>query len=505
MIREKDLSSGRYSSRIGVGAATQFVGVVVQQVVKFLTNWLIGRLLGASVLGVFSLGFTFWSAVQMSYSGGLMRAIMRYLPHHVARDEVDQAGGVVKLGVYAAWIGGGVLAVIMYLLAGPVAIHVLNKPATAAVLRIFALAMPLAAVSCVIWATARSLGSLTFIVYQYMTVPAIFLVFVAPVAMLRGDASLLAWGFLASYLFPLLPLYTYFRRITNFLRSAGWRSVARPFAAFAGIAGLMWLAEFVSRNIDLFLVGRLRSAAEAGVYTIASRTSTLPSMVMVAFNTFFSPTVSALYANGRYEELRVTFRKASLWILIVGAPAIGILMALAEPVMRVFGKDFGVGGMALWILCLGQLINLGTGLISAALMMAGRQNSVLGANVAGVGITAGLCLLWVPHYGINGAAAAMAIAVVTVNLALCLWGYLTLHLSPLSGSYFKPLVATVAAGVGTHYLQPHLHSLPPKLLGGVIAFCLMYIVAMMLVGAKSEALAAMGALRQGMNRKRRES
>lgn len=494
----RDLSSGPVGRRLGVGAAFQFVGIVVQQVLKFLTNWLIARLLGASTLGLFNYGLTFWSSVEMSFSGGLVRTIMRYLPHHIARQEEEQAAAVVRLNLLLGWLGGGVLGLLMYLLADLLAVHLLGKPETAPVLRLLALAMPLAAVSGVGWATARSLGSLWFIVYQFMLLPAVFVLAIPFVAWRQGGASGLAWGFVVSYALPLIPLLWQHRRLTAFLpERAVLRPVLRACLAFLGVACLMWFAEFVARNIDLLLMGRLRTNAETGIYTIASRTATLPSMVMVAFNAFFSPTVSALYAHQRLEELRSTFSRASLWILIVGAPPLALLMALAQPVMAFFRPEFTAGALALWILCAGQVFNLGTGLISTVLMMADRQHSVLYSNLVGMVISGGLCLWLIPVWGVNGAALATAVTVVLVNLAQCWWGYRTLRVSPLSRSYPKPLLAALVAGLATSLAAPHCGGTVMQLVAGTAVFLVLYVLALLALGAKGEAVAALRALRPG--------
>ncbi len=498
----RDLSTGPVGRRLGVGAATQFAGIAAQQVLKFATHWLIARLLGASVLGLFNYSLTFWSAVEMSFTGGLIRTVMRYLPHHVARDEKEHAAGVLWLAAWAAWLGGGVLALIIFLAADPIASSLLDKPEAAQPLRVLAVAMPIAAASGVACATARSLGSIMFIVYQFVFLPLAFVALVPLVRALGGGATGLSWAFAASYMLPLLPLLTYQRRLTRFLPRPEVRPVARAAAGFFGTACLVWLAEYVSRNVDILMVGRLLTTTDTGVYTVAQRISTLPPMVLVAFNAFFSPTVSALYATGRLDELRATFRRASLWIMIVSAPVLGILMSLATPVMAFFGREFSGGALALWILCLGQFVNVGVGLISVVLTMVDRQRTVLACNVAGLVVSAALCLLLIPRYGIIGAAFGTTTLQVVVPATLSLFAHRSVGVSPFSPSYPKPLLAALVAGLATHYLAACLPPVLPQLLVGIPVFVGLYAAGMVALGEKEEALRAIRALREAARRRR---
>jgi O-antigen/teichoic acid export membrane protein len=515
MHQARDISKGQYGSRIGLGAAVQFAGVIAQQVLRFGSNWLIAHLFGPAIMGMFQLSLTSWSALEMSFSGGLVRAIMRYLPHHLAREEHAEAKGVVRVGLYTAWIGGGTLALVVYLLSDVIAMYLLKKPETAPVLRTLALLMPVAATSSVIWATARALGSFKFIFYQFMMVPALFVIGIAAVSAVHGEGRLLAWAYTLSYVLPLIPLWRYYHRLMAFVRDVTPRLPVRPFLAFAGLGALMWLAEFTARNVDLVLVGRMRTLSEAGVYGIATRNATLCSTVMISINAFFMPTISSLYSGGRMDEFRAIFRKGTLWILIVGAPLVVYAMSFSEPIMLFFGRNFGLGAWALWMLAFAQLFNQGTGLIASALLMADRQHSVLVANIAGIGVTFGLCMVLIPIYGLNGAAIAMSASVVFVNLTMCVWGYITLRLSPFSRSYFKPIIAAAVAGIisqnvvqrlplgGLSMGGAHLGKVLITLLVGMAIFGIIYVAGMWALGAKDEALKALQAVRSGLNRRGR--
>ncbi len=501
-----DLSAGNHSSRIGFGAAMQFAAVIFQQVVKYGTNLLIARFMGAGVLGLFSISLTVWTAVEMTLGNGLMRGVMRFVPQYVTRGETGRARGVVRLSLLTAGIAGTLIAVIIHLTAENIAGGILRRPELAPVLRIMALSMPLAGLSSVIWATARSLGNIHFILYQFVFVPVVFVCAVIPAALSDGEATDIAWAWNLSYLLPLLPLLLYLRRLlAPFGQVAAMPEVRRLFAFFA-VAGLMWLADFASRNVDIAILTMKRPVEEVGIYTMASRTATLAIMVMVSFNAFFSPTAAALHSAGQHGELNRLLRRASLWILMVGAPVLAAAAALSQPIMGLFGEDFRIGAPALIILCVGQVFNISTGLIASVLTMSDRQYSVLAANIAGLTANIVLCFLLIPAYGLYGAAIAMSSSIIIVNTTLCIWGHVTMGLNPFSKATYKPLCAAGAGGIAAWLALPLLApSGLVQLAVGIAVVAAVFVLVLWLLRGLGDLLHALELIRQGINKKARRT
>lgn len=451
------MSARDSSSRVGIGAAAQFGGTALQQILKYAANIVIAHGAGAAVLGIYQLALTAWIAVQRTFCGGLMRAIMRFVPHHIARDEKDAASAASTAGLKASWSGGIVLGGLLFLAADLVAINILNTPAAAPVLRVLGLALPLAAIHNAVWALGRSLNSLYYVFIQFVMVPASFLLFVggAVVYFANPQASLIAWALVGSYALPLVPLAIYYRSLRRNLHEIKRDYDSRPFFSFMGLTAVLSLTEFFSRNIDIFLLGRLGSAADVGYYAMASRTATLCVMVIVSFNAFFSPTVSGLYAADRLERMRELFRKACGWILLVGAPLVAFLISNAPDILLLFGEDFLVAVPALYILAGAQLVNLSTGLVGVVLLMAGKETLIVALNVLALGVNAALCQLLIPVYGLTGAAIGMGASFVFLNVVSIIYGHILFGLNPFSATFAKAAAAAAMAGVcNAVFLQP---------------------------------------------------
>ena len=122
-----------------------------------------------------------------------------------------------------------------------------------------------------------------------------------------------------------------------------------------------------------------------------------------------------------------------------------------------FGSDYAAGWLPLLILSTSQMVNAGTGAVGLLLIMTGHQNRVFW--ISGFMLLANviLNLLWIPRWGMLGAALGTSCAVSGVFL-LCLWQVKKiLHLWPYDRRYLKGLIAAsvTAAGLGLVNLLAH--------------------------------------------------
>jgi len=184
---------------------------------------------------------------------------------------------------------------------------------------------------------------------------------------------------------------------------------------------------------------------------------------------------------------------------------VALLISNAPDILSLFGPDFVVAAPALAILAGAQFINLGTGLVGVVLFMAGRQNVILGINLAALVVNAALCILLIPQMGLIGAAVGMASAVIFLNVVSIIYGHAVFCLNPFSATYLKATVAAVLAlVVNALLLRPLLAAGVIALGGGIVCIGLVYIVAVILMDGKRELSTALNSLRRGLREPGRE-
>jgi O-antigen/teichoic acid export membrane protein len=103
---------------------------------------------------------------------------------------------------------------------------------------------------------------------------------------------------------------------------------------------------------------------------------------------------------------------ACLPFVLVFGVAGGPLMGL------VFGTPYAAAGSALAVMTLAQLCNAVFGVASSALIMSGHERRAAAAFVAALLVHAGLGVVLIPRFGVEGAAWAYLGQMVVMNLVL---------------------------------------------------------------------------------------
>jgi len=165
-------------------------------------------------------------------------------------------------------------------------------------------------------------------------------------------------------------------------------------------------------SVDLFFVKSFLPAAQAGYYTAAQTLSILPhDLVAFTFSMVLFPLISKATYQGNSQKTRFYIKNAFRYSLLVLAPLV-VLIATTAPqlVSLLYLPKYAVAGVPLAILSLGvgffSLFIISTTIISGS----GKPN--LSALIGFVAVLASIAFNFflVPRYGLNGAAAASALA-----------------------------------------------------------------------------------------------
>ncbi|MDJ0784956.1 MAG: flippase [Desulfosarcinaceae bacterium] len=205
--------------------------------------------------------------------------------------------------------------------------------------------------------------------------------------------------------------------------SRNWLQTALP---LLGIS----LANLVIAQADVLLIGTLTNATEVGRYVPARRIGNLITVVLTSVNTIAAPLFAELYTQNRRTALQETVTRAARWIFMFSVPCCVLTILFAKPLLMVFGDDFVSSHQALQIIAAAQLVNALAGSVGFLMIMAGQQNKA--AAVVGCSAVLNLVLnyLWIPPFGILGAAWASFITTVLWNLSMLILTVRCLGINP---------------------------------------------------------------------------
>ena len=193
----------------------------------------------------------------------------------------------------------------------------------------------------------------------------------------------------------------------------------------------------INNQADMIMLGTMQEPSAVGIYTVASKASSLISFVLIAFNTSLAPVFASLYVSGDRERLQRVITKSSRLIFLAALPIATGLIVFGYWFLLLFGSEFVAAKTTLTILCLGQLFNAFTGSVAVLLNMTGHQND----TAIGVGTSAVLNIILnatlIPKLGSTGAAIATATSGILWNILLVFLVYKRLKIYATAVGNFK--------------------------------------------------------------------
>lgn len=183
---------------------------------------------------------------------------------------------------------------------------------------------------------------------------------------------------------------------------------------------LVELLNFAMVWSPMLMLGALAGTSEAGLYNIAHRVVLQMGLIPMVFASITAPRFAALYQQQDWLGLQDLVRHSTRLMLLFSMPLVVLLIVAGEPILTLFGAEFGSAYELLIVLLLGQLINIVTGPVGHLLTMTGHEQTLRNLLLLMLPFSLILCLLLIPTYGTLGAAWAIALPMVVENL-ICCW------------------------------------------------------------------------------------
>lgn len=377
----------------GAGAAASFV-----------LTLLVARLFGAGAVGLYQIGLTTVVLTTLLASLGLDVVLVRTLAGLLRHDRKGDAGAIFTAGRRTVLRRGLLVAAIIAALAYPFAFGLLDEPRAAPFILAFSPAVLLLALLKLNNGLLRVLGrvilsqSLEGVFYTSLAAGALALVWlgrletgpiVAPVVYVMAMAVATAISWMSA------------NRAVR-----GWPGGDGSLAARAGamIVGAPLLVQG-GDWLMLLAITTTDGVVQAGVYRVAVQICMLFQLVNASFATMAGPHIARASAAGERAEVLRTVRTSGLIGLMLCAPLIVAALAAPEWILGLFGPVFRQGSTALQLLVIGQTINVALGPVGTALIMIGRERTVLAVEAVATVTGVAIAITALTGIGIAGVAA----------------------------------------------------------------------------------------------------
>ena len=391
---------------------------VTSAALLYLTQVLLARWMGAFEYGIYVFIWT-WVLVLGGLSPlGLNLAVIRLVPEYRERGELDSVRGVTFGTNLAAFAIGTMVALL-----GAAGLW-LFEPYVA---NYYVLPLFLALVCIPIYALGDMQDGLgrgqawmsIALVPPYILRPLIVLaamigaheIGMPMTATTAAGAAILATWLAALLQFTLLSLRMS-KTVPAGPRTYDWRLWLKTSLPLWVICA----CELALQNADVLIVSSLMSPHSVAVYFAAAKTMSLIMFVHYAVGSAVANRFSALNARGDRDGLQAFVRDAVNWTFWPSLAAAVVILVLGQPLLYLFGPDFLEGYPVMLILVAGFLFRSAMGPSEFLLNMLGEQNACAMVLVFTAALNIVLNLMLVPAFGLNGAAAATALSLITTAL-----------------------------------------------------------------------------------------
>jgi O-antigen/teichoic acid export membrane protein len=449
----------------------------------------LARVLGAEALGVYALGMTVVGLAGVLAAAGLPQAASRFVAVYNATGELRKLGRFLWSALAVLLAANLLVGILVLLLKSWIAQRVYHTPALAPYMHFFVIIMVSGALTAFL---GQALAG-----YKDVARRTIITSFIGQSLTMGCTIALVTLGFgfkgylVAQIMSALVVLFLLCRAIWQLTSqparppSLGFPLLEREIVSFSAVLFAIQGLEFLTTQTDKVMLGIYLNAREVGIYSVATALVAFVSIFLQSINQIFAPTIAELHASRQDDLLLSLYQTLTKWVLGLTMPLAFVIMVFSQPLMQIFGREFGEGWPVLVIATLGQLMNCGVGSVGQLLLMSGHQQKMVRAQAIAVPI--GLAINWmlIPRLGMIGAAIAAAVTNILLN-ALWLWDVnRTLSLRPSRRGYFSlllPALATLAAVGSVRYGLRDWHHDFSIVIAGLIAGYSIFLLSALAVG-----------------------
>jgi O-antigen/teichoic acid export membrane protein len=406
----------------GRALAVGTLGTIGLNVSSFVLNLvltlILSRTLGADGYGAFAFAFA-WSLLLASLANlGLSALTVRYVAQYLERERWGLLRGLVSRLNQVV----GATSLVAIALAAAIGTAVLPHDGELYVpFLVGLLVVPLITLTtqrqCVMQGLHRViLGRMP----ETLVAPAFLVLMVAGVVALGAEltAEKTLWlRVVAQAVSFVLGLLLLLRALPPAVRTAKAEFEHRAWLRTGLPLFFMGVVIAANAQVGTIVLGVTGGPAEAGIFAVATRASMFVGFVMLAATYPLMPTFARIRALGDESLYHATAVRATRSVVLATAPIVVGLFILAEPILALFGSEFGAGATAVRVLVIGETAKLLVGVLAVGLVMSGEERWMTKAIGAGAILNIGLAVALAPSFGVNGAAVAAAVSA-TVSSAL---------------------------------------------------------------------------------------
>jgi len=428
--------------KVAKGAGVVFIGTAVGMLLAYISMLIIARFLGPEAYGLISLASAVTTIASTVVLVGMPEGVVRFVSFYKGRGEGEKIKGVIISAIQIVLPLSILASFITFLFADSISL-IFKEQELAPILRIFSIGIPFYGLYYIFNSAVAGFQEMKYVVLARDIFQNAFRLLILVSLLILGYGI---YGAAFAYTFAIIGApfiaFFYLNKIFPFWREKAFfeRKEILSFSwplMFAGLLGL------VMGWIDTLMLGYFLTTKDVGIYRASLSTASLLQIVPTSFTSIFFPVVTELYSKRMHEEVKNINYAVTKWIFMIVLPLAMIMVLFSDGILNIlYGSAYITGAHAFCILTLSYFfisIMFPTGQI---IKTVGKTKLIMLNTSVGALLDAILNYLLIPRYGIEGAALATGISVLTVSLLSFIQIFKITHIQPVRINYAKIFTAS---------------------------------------------------------------
>lgn len=265
------------------------------------------------------------------------------------------------------------------------------------------------------------------------------------------------WIYAFSYGIPtlFLLLYLAFNEMLVLPKSPFKHVNIKEMLMYGLFVSLGALSTVLINELDKVMIGGMTDLDRAGVYGISAFFGSViivpaRSVLMIA-----APVIAQLLKEDNLQKIEGIYKKSSINLLVVGLLLyVGVYINLHN-IFKMLPSEYADGASVIMLIGLSKLFELASGANGEILLNSKYYKYDLLFNSSLVVLAVITNLLFIPMWGITGAALATALSLFLYNVAKCVFIYIKFQIQPFTVKTLL-ILAISAATLVVNFLLPVL-------------------------------------------------
>ena len=449
--------TSNHSGKIAKEATISFMGMGFGDGARYLFTAILARFAGVEFLGIYSLASSVTRIGEVFGRAGLHSGVMRFVSRLDKETEIETVRQRILSGLKLGLLFGIVIMILQIALADWLAFELFNgSDLLKTVLIISAVSLPFATIMAI---SAFATQGYKLLKYKVMVLniirPAIMLVCVLVSISFFTKDTAVKYPLLISAVFSSFAAIIFLNKLTNIKISQIFSGVIdKELLRFSYPLMFVTILGTLMHWMDILMLGYFTDTTTVGLYHPAARTAGLLRTVLLAFMGIFAPMMSDYHRQGEVGEMGKLYKLIVRWIVSLSLPLAIIIIIYSKKIMMLFGVQYLSASNVLMVLTTAAFIQTLFGGGGQTLTMTGFTKVNLFNSIIVVLINITLNLLWIPQYGIIGAAYATLISMALLGLLRIVEVNHLIKITPFSLKLLKPIIAGIIMTAVLIYIKP---------------------------------------------------